>query len=217
MHSVVHTKTDSELVSPSRQRILRTAKTLFATRGYEQATTSAIARIAATSETQLMKYFGSKQGILEAIFTAGWTEILGEARKETEMVSTPNEKLTAVLRTLMTVMERDPELKLLMLLEGRRIRKEGPFLMLTATFLSFVQMLDEILIEMQTLGMLRLDLNIQAVRSAVMGMIEGMLRDSFLAHRAGYPAHYSGKDMTNIFSLVLNSFGGDANLRKQES
>src|SRR5688572_7518797 len=49
----------------SHDRILAAAKHLFATRGYESSSTVAIARAAGTSESQLMKHFGSKEGLLE--------------------------------------------------------------------------------------------------------------------------------------------------------
>lgn len=205
MHSAVESKIGPAIESPSRERILKTAKALFALKGYEQATTSAIARTAATSETQLVKYFGTKQGILEAIFTVAWSQMLAEARKQTAGISSPKEKLSTVLRVVMMTLESDPDMKLLLLLEGRRIRKDGPLLVLTEAFMSFVHLLDEILSEMQSLGMIRRELDIQAVRSALMGMLEGMLRDSFLAKRTEYPAHYSPNEVGRIFSIVLNS------------
>src|SRR5208283_5625291 len=65
-----------KIVSPSsRERILLAAKHLFARNGYENTSTVAIAREAATSESQLMKHFGSKQGLLAAIFDRGWATI----------------------------------------------------------------------------------------------------------------------------------------------
>lgn len=206
MQAIADSASALHSVSPSGERILKTAKSLFAIRGYEHSTTSSIARTAGTSETQMVKYFGSKQGILEAIFTAGWKEILAEARQGLTASRTPDEKLSTLFHAFEAVMSRDPELKLLMLLEGRRIRKEGRFMMLAPTFLAFVEMFDGILGEMQTAGMLRSDLNIQAVRSALMGMLEGLLRDNFLAHKAEYPADYDSSEITRIFSLVLGSF-----------
>ncbi len=190
----------------SRARILETAKCLFAAKGYEHATTSAIARIAGTSETQMVKYFGSKQGLLEAIFTVGWQEILAAAREGMQNCRSSDEKLGMLLRAVEEVMSRDPELKLLMLLEGRRIRKDGPFLMLTKTFLDFVQLFDGILTDMQNDGSIRADLNLEAVRSAMMGMLEGLLRDKFLAQKTEYPANYSNGEITKVFSVVLRSF-----------
>ena len=51
----------------SHDRILLAARSLFSSDGYENTTTSAIARRAGTSESQLIKHFGSKEGLLEAI------------------------------------------------------------------------------------------------------------------------------------------------------
>src|SRR5437667_58479 len=55
-------------------------------------------------------------------------------------------------------------------------------------------------------GQLRADLHLEAVRSALMGMLEGLMRDQLLARRAGYPAHYSSKELMEIFGDVLESF-----------
>src|SRR5579871_5027094 len=109
----------------THERIRRVAKTLFANRGYEHTSTSAIARQAGTSESQLMKHFGSKAGLLEAIFNEGWNGITEAARTSSQDLNSPVEKLAAISGSVLERLELDPELKLLMLLEGRRIRKEG--------------------------------------------------------------------------------------------
>jgi hypothetical protein len=46
----------------------------------------------------------------------------------------------------------------------------------------------------------------QALRSAIMGMIEGMLRDQLLARPAHFPASYTDADMRTIFNVFLASF-----------
>src|SRR5437764_13032281 len=66
---------------PARDRMLQVAKQLFAERGYENTSTVDIARAAGSSESQLMKHFGSTEGLLEAVFDQGWsilTESLGD-------------------------------------------------------------------------------------------------------------------------------------------
>ena len=135
--------------SSTHDRILRVAKTLFANRGYEHTSTSAISRQAGTSESQLMKHFGSKAGLLEAIFIEGWTEITEEARIAIEPTRhAPMDRLQAITRCVLEQLEHDPELKLLLLLEGRRIRKEGQMVALTEGFMSFVQLVDGVLQQM---------------------------------------------------------------------
>ena len=196
----------------THERILRVAKTLFANRGYEHTSTSAIARQAGTSESQLMKHFGSKAGLLEAIFTAGWTNIAEQARAAIGSLTGPIEKLQAMSATVLQCLDRDPELKLLVLLEGRRIRKEGQMVALTDGFLGFVQLADGVLAEMAASGMLRPGLSPQAVRSALMGMIEGMLRDRFLAERVGFPADFKMDQLREMLTVVLNAvLAGHAN------
>jgi AcrR family transcriptional regulator len=189
----------------TRERILKVSKSLFAARGYEHASTSSIAREAGTSESQLMKHFGSKAGLLEAIFTENWSRITAEARIATQDIASPREKLTVLSGLIVGVMERDPELKLLLLLEGRRIRREGQMIVLTEGFMSFVELLDSILEEIRDAGQLRPGLHPQAIRSALMGMLEGMMRDRFLAERLGYPAAFDAQQVEAILGVTLAS------------
>ncbi|SRR5258708_4851557 len=187
----------------TRERILKVSKSLFAARGYEHASTSAIARQAGTSESQLMKHFGSKSGLLEAIFTDGWSAITEQAQLATKDVASPRQKLVTISGLVLAAMDADPELKLLMLLEGRRIRREGQMVIITDSFMSFVKLVDGVLEEMHEAGMLRPGLTPHAVRSALMGMLEGMLRDRFLAERLGYPANFDLKQIGELLAIVM--------------
>lgn len=193
------------LTGSSHDRILKAAKHLFAERGYENTSTVAIARLAGTSESQLMKHFGSKEGLLEAIFEQGWDN-LSFFYRGVEELSTPLEKIQALLDLTLKAFERDHELKELLLLEGRRIRKEGHMVMMTGGFLRFVKVIDGILHQMRAAGQLRSDLPVEAARSALIGMLEGLLRDQLLARRMGFPAKYSHDDLRRIFALALAAF-----------
>ena len=195
-----------KVTGSTHERILRVGKTLFANRGYEHTSTSAIARQAGTSESQLMKHFGSKAGLLEAIFVEGWTLMTEQARVSVQGVEAPLERLQLMAGCVLECLERDPELKLLMLLEGRRIRREGQMVALTDGFLSYVKLADGVLEEMRDSGMLRPDFSPQLVRSALMGMMEGMLRDRFLAERLGFPADFKPEQIRRTLGLTLRAF-----------
>ena len=182
------------------------AKQLFASRGYENTSTVAIARLAGTSESQLMKHFGSKEGLLEAIFEAGWQEMSAHIAA-LQQVPNPRQKLTVLLDATLAGLERDPELKQLLLLEGRRIRREGRMVMMTRGFLDYVGVVDAILAEMRAAGQLRSDLNPQAVRSALIGMFEGILRDQLLAQRAAFPSSAKISDLRQLFDVVIPALG----------
>ncbi len=186
----------------SRDRILAAAKQLFASRGYENTSTVGIARMAGTSESQLMKHFGSKEGLLEAIFDEGWVS-LAESVRQVEGISSARDKLIKLVELLIGAMERDPELKQLFLLEGRRVRKEGHMVMMTRGFQQFVQVADGILAEMRATNQLRSDINAEALRSALMGMFEGLLRDQLLAKMMNFPSSYTTADMHKIFQVLL--------------
>jgi AcrR family transcriptional regulator len=178
------------------------AKQLFASRGYENTSTVAIARQAGTSESQLMKHFGSKEGLLESIFDAGWEELRSHLTALQQLPS-PDQRLHALLDATLQGLERDPELKQLLLLEGRRIRREGRMVMMTAGFLAYVNIIDGILAEMRAAGQLRADLNPQAVRSGLIGMFEGILRDQLLAERAAFPSTANAADLLQLFEAII--------------
>ena len=190
----------------SHDRILQSAKSLFAGRGYENTSTVAVARQAGTSESQLMKHFGSKEGLLESIFEEAWQRVNAAAQPVVASAASPAEKLNALVSLMLTAFERDPDLKLLMLLEGRRIRKEGRLVMLTAGFREFVRALDSVLDQMRRAGQLRPGFPADAVRSALMGVFEGLHRDQLLARRLGFPARYTAKDVRRVFSAVTAAF-----------
>jgi TetR/AcrR family transcriptional regulator, repressor for uid operon len=189
----------------SRDRILFAGKHLFAKEGYENTSTAAIARLAGTSESQLVKHFGSKEGLLEAIFDAGWAEMAYSFRAIHDLPS-PAEKLEVLLELLVTALDRDPELKELMLLEGRRIRKEGRIVLLTRGYQQFVRVVDGILSEMRASGELRDDIHVDAIRSGLASMFEGMLRDQVIAVRMGFPATYDSTEVKKVFKVVLAGF-----------
>ena len=192
--------------APSSDRILQAGRNLFATHGYESTSTVAIARLAGTSESQLMKHFGSKEGLLEAIFVHAWHRINSVLRKSTAGVSSPVQKLQTLVTLTLSALKRDPDLKLLLLLEGRRIRKADKTVLIDKGFQEFVQIADEVLREMQSCGQLRSNLNLECVRSALMGAIEGLLRDQLLSELVGFPARYKDKDVQMMFKTILTSF-----------
>jgi AcrR family transcriptional regulator len=186
----------------SRDRLLLAAKNLFATRGYENTSTIAIARAAGTSESQLMKHFGSKDGLLEAIFEHGWAQMAAHLESVRQM-SDPLEKLRALLFGTMEALDRDPEMKELMLLESRRIRKQGNQVLLTAGFIEFMKLVDSVLRDMRNSGQLHPDLKPEALRSAIIGLTEGMLRDEMLSQRMGFTSPFNGQDMRAVMTALI--------------
>src|SRR3954464_1679897 len=94
----------------SHERILQAGRDLFSEDGYESTTTSAIARRAGTSESQLIKHFGSKEGLLEAIFGQTWDRLGSALHQAVERADSPTAKLSALSEAMISALERNPEL-----------------------------------------------------------------------------------------------------------
>ena len=212
---------NAEPEAPPRERMLKVAKSLFASKGYEQTRTSEIARIAQTSESQLVKHFGGKQGLLEDIFENGWRNIIAESHRALEKCTTISDKLRAITLTVTRTFDADRAWMTLVLLEGRRMRNERSGLILARGLMKFVELVDSVLAEAQRTGSLRSGLNPQMVRSALMGMIEGMARDRLLAQTISYPARYGAREIMRGLDLLLTSFfvpsGADARTERHSA
>jgi AcrR family transcriptional regulator len=190
----------------SRERILQAGRDLFAEDGYENTTTSAIARRAGTSESQLIKHFGSKEGLLEGIFDQAWERLARGAQRAQEASASPLERLRALTELMAVALESDKQLRTLFLLEARRIRKHGRTVLMTRGFQQMLKLAEGFLVEMKEQGVLRPELNPEAVRSALLGAFEGLWRDQLLAERGSYPAHYDGIELRVTLGAVLDGF-----------
>jgi AcrR family transcriptional regulator len=188
----------------SRDRLRESAKTLFAQRGFEGTTTAAICRLAGTSQSQLIKHFSDKRGVLEAIFEHTWEQINPAVRLTTERIASPREKLRVVIDMVLNFLGKDRAIRTLVLLEGRRIRGDGHMVVLAPGFIEFVKMLDEILKELAAQGELAPNIHPQAFRSALMGAVEGMMRDHMLARTTRFPAAYGEADIRAMLSSLLS-------------
>lgn len=190
----------------SRERILLSAKQLFSAQGYEDTSTTAIARMAGTSESQLIKHFGSKEGLLQAIFEEGWQKIHERADRIIKEPLPPAEKLRQVFHLVMSFIEKDRELRTLMLFEGRRLRREANRVTMSQGFLHYVARVDQLIRECAEAGQLRNGIQPEAFRSALLGALEGLSRDRLLAKRINFPARYNFESAEATINRILGCF-----------
>jgi len=192
----------------SHDRILMAAKRLFAYNGYENTSTVAIAREAGTSESQLMKHFGSKRGLLSVILDRGWTGIAARV----QMVpanAPPADRLFRVLEAVIIELENDSDLRNLMVLEAGRVRKDNRDVIVSHGFQQFAEVVYAILAEMRDQGQISSDLNLEALRAAFVGMTKGLLRDPVLAQRSEFRASYSSDDLKKVLGALISAFAGE--------
>jgi AcrR family transcriptional regulator len=194
----------ADLQGSSQDRMLAVALRLFSKRGFAHTSTAQVARDAGTSESQLIKHFGSKEGLLIAIFEMTWRQLNVEVATLVAVDGTPGERLRRLVRFVLGRLDRQPELKRLMLFEGRRVRADG--LVVTAGFRQFVDRIDGLLRQARRTGQLRQELPVAVVRSMLIGAFEGLLRDRILAQDSGYPASYSSRDVQRAMEAVIDTF-----------
>jgi AcrR family transcriptional regulator len=204
----------SARIAPSvRERLLAAAKDLFAAEGYESTTTAAIARRAGTSESQLIKHFGSKEGLLEGILDLAWTRLDQGMRQTLQDTGSALERLLALWELVMAALERDRKLRTLILLESRRARRRTQGIVLAGGYRRFVGLLDAALLEMQSAGQLKGGVPVDAVRSAWLGATEGLLRDQLLSDFTELPASFTRVEMHLACRQVLGGFLSPAGRR----
>jgi AcrR family transcriptional regulator len=189
----------------SRDRLLSAAKRLFAAHGYEQTATSAIAREAGTSESQLMRYFGGKVGVLEALFDESWSDLNRRVARVAEGGGPYRERILAVADTLVVVLARDPELATLLLFEGRRLRGDEPRVRVPAGFLSFTNFVKTMIKQGQAAREFDPGLDPAAMTSALVGAAEAMVRDRLQARGAGTRS-FAEREVRRTLEAVLTGF-----------
>ena len=203
------TTDELNVATSSRERLLLSAKMLFAEHGYENTSTASIARTAGTSESQLVKHFGSKEGLLEAIFEWGW-EHINAAVADAVKIEAPRERLLKLLQVIYSALDQDEEMKELMLLESRRTRREvragrGQMVLITDGYHKMAAIIDNTLEEMKQRGELAGDVKVIALRSAISGMFEGMIRDQMLAKRARSATPFTPADVMLLLDRMISS------------
>jgi AcrR family transcriptional regulator len=194
---------DTESTQTARTRLLASGKTLFARLGYEQTSTAAIAREAFTSESQLVRHFEGKAGLLAAIFDESWRPLNDAIQAVVADASNAREAVLAVLSTVMTAFAKDHELAFLLLFEGRRVRGAGE-IVLSRGFVEFTELLQRLVRRGQRDGTFpATQHNPAAVAAALIGAAEALIRDRLICERAGKPMPYSEADMSAVFAAML--------------
>jgi AcrR family transcriptional regulator len=195
--------------SSSRSRLLNAAKRLFAQQGYEQTATSAIAREAGTSESQLMRYFGGKVGLLDALFSEAWSQLNSRVRLAVADADNSREAILAALQTVSTALARDSDLATLFLFEGRRLRGEEPRVRVSEGFATFADLTRALVRKAQAERAIDPRLDAAAVTSAVVGACEAMIRDRVLARVSGGRS-FADREIRRTLAAMLSCFAPGA-------
>jgi AcrR family transcriptional regulator len=200
---------DPESTQTSRRRLIEAGKALFAKHGFEQTSTATIAREAGTSESQLVRYYKSKAGLLEAIFNDCWSGLNREIQDRVVAAADAHEALAGVLECVTSTFGKDPDLAYLLLFEGRRIRGATSEILLSQGFVEFAKLLTVLIHRGKRDGTFRTDLSDDAMASALLGATEAMIRDRMVSQRAGKGSPFTDEEIRKIFFALLHGLSRD--------
>lgn len=198
------TTTDGDSTQTSRMRLLNAGRTLFARNGYEQTSTAAIARESGSSESQLIRYFGGKAGLLEAIFNESWSGLNELVQQQLSEAEHGREAIIRLLALMTQAFSRDHDIAFLFLFEGRRIRAGSQGVVLSKGFQQFVHVLDAVIERGRQDGSFRTDIHPKVLCSAMLGCAEGMIRDRVIAERNGETNPYEDDVVLRTFTAMVN-------------
>lgn len=190
---------DSESTHTSRSRLLEAGKILFAQSGYEQTSTAAIAREAGTSESQLIRYYGGKAGLLTAIFDNTWSSLNQQMQTAVARAASAGEALSGVVETMLEGFAADPEAAFLFAFEGRRVRGSGTEIALSKGFVEFQELLRIVVDRGRRDGTFAGSYNAEALATALMGAVEALLRERLMSRRANRPDPFNDAELKAVF------------------
>ena len=195
---------DADNTQTSRMRLLNAGKTLFAKNGYEQTSTPAIARESGSSESQLIRYFGGKAGLLEAIFNESWSGLNDYVQQHISEAAHGRDAIIRILLLMIQAFSRDHDIAFLFLFEGRRMRGGSHEVLLSKGFVQFSQVINMLIERGRDDGSFRTDVHPQVLGSAMLGVAEGMLRDRVLAERNHEPVPFTDDEIIRTFTAMVN-------------
>lgn len=196
---------DGDSTQTSRARLLAAGKSLFGRLGYEQTSTATIARESGSSESQLIRYFGGKAGLLEAIFNEAWFGLAQSINAIVSENASSGATIVNVLGHFIEVFSGDRELAFLFLFEGRRIR--GSEVTISKGFTQFFELFCSLVSRAQSDGAVRSDIPGNVLASALLGAAEGMIRDRMLAERSGTETVFDEAIIRKAFDALVRGLG----------
>ena len=179
-------------------------KNLFAKNGYEQTSTAAIAREAGSSESQLIRYFGGKAGLLEAIFNESWAVLNDAVGQRLTDADTGRTAILKLLGVMINAFSYDHDIAFLFLFEGRRMRGGSHEVILSKGFSKFMEVVLGLIEKGRTDGSFRTDVSANVLCSGMLGCAEGMIRDRVLAERNNKPDPFNDDDIVRTFTAMVN-------------
>lgn len=186
------------------KRIYDAAKMLFAEKGHEETRLREIAAAAHTSESQVVKYYESKAGLLEAIIGEVRSKINNAFKQAQKDENDPVLILDRLQSLLFDLYYKEPELFKVYLFSTRYFTLIPEEQLLPES--QFRAQIGAIIKRGQKAKVFRNDIKSHAAASALWGAILGLMRDKLYSARTKDFPELSRKEMTVVLNALVASF-----------
>ena len=167
-----------------RQRILRAAIDVFASKGYFAARMTDVAEAAEVADGTLYLYFEGKEHLLMSIFDSVLGRFIERLDAEIEKIEDPIEKLSIMIRLHLETLGRDHALAHVLQIETRHSRRFMS-LFTRGKLGEYLNRVRDIIIEGQELGVFRGDISPGLATNLVFGAVDEIVTSWLLAERPG--------------------------------
>jgi AcrR family transcriptional regulator len=184
---------DPDNTQTSRRRLLEAGRALFARHGFDQTSTATVAREAGTSESQLVRNYVTKAGLLEAILNESWTSLHQQLHTAVAGATSAREAMDALIETFLAAFRADPETEFLFLFEGHRLHSNA----------EFQELLRIVIRRGHRDGSFDHRFHEDALALALVGAAGTLMRERSEARRANRPEPFTEDDIRAVFRGVL--------------
>ena len=167
-----------------RQRILRAAIDVFASKGYFAARMTDVAEAAQVADGTLYLYFEGKEHLLMSIFDSVLGRFIERLDEEIEKIDNPTEKLSVMIRLHLETLGRDHALAHVLQIETRHSRRFMS-LFTRGKLGEYLNRVRDIIIEGQESGVFRGDISPGLATNLVFGAVDEIVTSWLLAERPG--------------------------------
>ena len=167
-----------------RERILRAAVDVFASKGYFAARMTDVATAAGVADGTLYLYFDGKEHLLLSVFDDVLSRFIGRLQREIEGLEQPQDKLRVMVRLHLETLGRDRALAHVLQIETRHSRR---FMSLFSRgrLGEYLNILRGIIEEGQHDGAFRDDISIGLATNFVFGAIDELVTSWLLEDEPG--------------------------------
>ena len=167
-----------------RQRILRAAIDVFASKGYFSARMTDVAEAAEVADGTLYLYFEGKEHLLMSIFDSVLGRFIERLDEEIEKVDDPTEKLSIMIRLHLETLGRDHALAHVLQIETRHSRRFMS-LFTRGKLGEYLNRVRDIIVEGQESGVFRGDISPGLATNLAFGAVDEIVTSWLLAERPG--------------------------------